>query len=188
MLFLVVLAVGLLTVRPAGGRFQVLSEVPLRAPWLVALALALQVVTISVLTNPPHLLAAGLHVLSYAVAALFLWCNRRLAGLPVLTAGAALNLTAIVANAGVMPAREAALSSAGIVADPSHFANSATLDDARLAFLGDVFAVPEAAGLLANVFSVGDVLLAVGAVWLLHGAAGCRWTHLLPARAALAVD
>lgn len=180
MLFLVVLAVGLLTVRPAGGRFSVLAEVPLRAPWLVALALALQVLTISVLVDPPHLLAAGLHVLSYAVAGLFLWCNRSLPGLGVLTLGAAVNLLAILANAGVMPARPAALRSAGIVPDPAHFANSTTVADPRLGFLGDVFAIPDGAGLLANVFSVGDLLLAAGAVWLLHGASGCRWTRARP--------
>ena len=51
------------------------------------------------------------------------------------------------------------------------FENSAPVDDAHLAFLGDVFAVP-AGWPLANVFSIGDVLIVIGAVALVHGA--CR--------------
>lgn len=177
MLFLVVLAVGMATVRLAGGRYTTLSEISPRAWWLVVVALLLQILTISVLVDPPHLLAGGLHVLSYAVAGLFLWLNRRIAGLPLVALGAGLNLLAILANDGTMPARAAALRSAGIVVDDTHFANSATVAHPHLALLGDVFAVPQAVGVLANVFSVGDVLLAIGAVWLLHEAAGCGWTH-----------
>lgn len=177
MLFLVVLAVALLTVRPAGGRFSELAGLTVRWAWLVGAALVLQVVVISVLRTPPHLLAAGLHLGSYGLAALFLWHNRRLAGLPLLAAGGAANLTAIAVNGGTMPARPAALRLAGIEPDPAHFANSMALVHPHLAWLGDVFAVPQWAGLLANVFSLGDLALASGALWLLHAAAGCTWTR-----------
>ena len=44
------------------------------------------------------------------------------------------------------------------------FANAAYVEHARLWFLGDVFAIP-ASWPLANVFSVGDVLIALGAAW-----------------------
>jgi hypothetical protein len=47
------------------------------------------------------------------------------------------------------------------------------LPDPRLAFLGDVFAIPRGWP-LANVFSVGDVLIAVGAVVAVHGICGSR--------------
>jgi hypothetical protein len=92
--------------------------------------------------------------------------------------GAALNLLAITANGGVMPASPAALARAGLADDPG-FQNSTVLADPRLAFLGDVFAVP-ASWPLSNVFSIGDVLIAAGLAWGLHRVCGSRlvprWT------------
>lgn len=175
MLFLAVLAAGLLTVRPCGGRFAVLADLHLRAPWLLVAALVVQIVTISVLIEPPHVVAAALHLFSYGLAAAFLWVNRHLRGLPVTALGGALNLLVIAANGGIMPASAAALRTAGISPETEHFANSAVVGHPRLALLGDVLAVPESVGLIANVFSVGDVVLAAGAIWLLHSAAGCPW-------------
>ena len=187
MLFLIVLAFALLGVRAAGGRYGRLAELPVRRPSLVVVALALQIVTISVLTRLPHPLAAALHLLSYGLAALFLWVNRRLRGLPLIVLGGGLNLAAIVANGGTMPARPGALRTAGIVQDGAHFANSTMVARPHLALLGDVVAVPHSAGpLLANVFSVGDCVLAAGMVWLLHAAAGCPWAQPRPPRSARA--
>lgn len=176
MLFLAVLAVGLITLPLAGGRFSALAELSLRRGWLLLAALLVQILTISVLTNPHPRLAGGLHLLSYALAGAFLWSNRHLTGLPLAAAGGALNALAIAANEGVMPATATALRTAGISQDGDHFANSTVLAHPDLALLGDVFAVPAAAGPLANVFSVGDLVLALGTVWLMHAAADCRWT------------
>jgi hypothetical protein len=53
------------------------------------------------------------------------------------------------------------------------YRNSTAVADPRLGFLGDVFAIP-ASWPLSNVFSVGDVLIAVGAVWGLHRVCGSR--------------
>jgi len=103
----------------------------------------------------------------------FLVANRRLPGMALVGLGAAGNLLAIGANGGVMPASPTALAAAGMPADPPGFANSAALADPRLAFLGDVFAIP-AGWPLANVFSAGDVLIAVGAVVAVHGICGSR--------------
>ena len=175
MLFLAIVALSLLTVRLAGGTFTALSQLPLRGTWLVVAALLTQILTISVLVHPPHWLAACLHVVSYLLAAAFLWQNRHLRGLPVAALGGGLNLLAILANAGRMPASPDALRSAGIVASEDHFANSTAVPDPELPWLGDVFAVPEVVGPLANVFSIGDVILVLGAVWLVHAGAGCGW-------------
>jgi hypothetical protein len=49
----------------------------------------------------------------------------------------------------------------------TEFANSQVLDNPRLLPLGDVFAVPTGWP-LANVFSIGDVLLVAGAALVLH--------------------
>lgn len=179
MLFLVVVAVGLLTVGVAGGRFSVLAELTIRGQWLLAGALLVQVVVITVLRRPPHAIAAGLHLLSYALAAAFLLANRRLRGLSIVAAGGLLNVVAIAANGGTMPATRGALRVAGIAADADHFANSGQVVGARLGLLGDVFAVPHQLG-IANVFSAGDVIICVGVIGLVHAAAGCPWA--MPAR------
>ena len=176
MLFLAVLVAALLAVRLAGGRFEQLATLSLRGWELVVAALLVQILTISVLVDPPHLLATSLHLLSYVLAGAFLWRNRAVPGLLVAAGGGALNLLAIAANGGVMPASAQALRSAGLATDGPHFVNSTVVADPQLAFLGDVFAVPAAAGQLANVFSVGDLVLAFGAVYVVHAAAGCRWT------------
>jgi uncharacterized protein DUF5317 len=155
-----------------GGSLGALATVRLRLPWLLPAALALQVVAIS-LPGVPGRLRPPLHVASYLLAGAFLVANRRLPGMPLLGLGAAANLLAIVANGGVMPASPDALAAAGLPPDRPGFANSAALDDPRLAFLGDVFAIPSGWP-LANVFSVGDVLIALGAVVAVHGICGSR--------------
>jgi hypothetical protein len=151
-----------------GGRLGALAEVRLRLPWALPAALALQVVALD-LPGVPGWLRPPLHVGSYLVAGAFLVANRRLPGMPLVGIGAAANLLAIAANGGVMPASPSALAAAGLPPDPPGFANSAALADPRLAFLGDVLAIP-AGWPLANVFSVGDVLIAAGAAVALHSA------------------
>jgi hypothetical protein len=73
----------------------------------------------------------------------------------------------------------AALQRAGLPADAPGFQSSAAVADPRLAFLGDVFALP-ASWPLSNVFSVGDMLIAVGLAWGVHRICGSRlvprWT------------
>ena len=67
-----------------------------------------------------------------------------------------------VANDGVMPTTPGALAAAGL--DPlDGFSNSAVLEDPALAPLTDIFALPHWLP-FANVFSIGDVLIALGIV------------------------
>jgi len=178
MLMVACFLLGVATVPLAGGRLTRLAERGLVRPGLLFVALGLQVVVVTIVPWMPDTLAAALHVVSYALAAAFLWSNRTVAGLWVVAAGATANVVAILANGGVMPASPSALDRAGLAVTSGEFENSAVVDDARLAFLGDVFAVP-ASWPLANVFSVGDVLIVVGTVVLLHARCDSR-----PARAA----
>src|ERR671910_890224 len=87
--------------------------------------------------------------------------------------GGALNLIAIVANGGVMPASRGALEDAGLDARSGEFANSDLVEGANVAFLGDVFAIP-AGWPGANVFSLGDAVMIAGAFLALHAATGSR--------------
>jgi hypothetical protein len=88
--------------------------------------------------------------------------------------GAAANAVAIFANAGVMPASPHALAIAGLPPEkPGEFANSAVVDGPALGWLGDIFAVP-ASWPASNVFSIGDVLIAIGLTVGLHCLAASR--------------
>jgi hypothetical protein len=157
----------------AGGRLSRLVEVPVRAVWLMPLALGAQVLIFAVVPHwPEPVLVAG-HLLTYGVAGGFVWLNRGVPGVPLAAVGGGANLAAIAANGGVMPARPEALARAGLTDVAGRFENSAAAADAPLWFLGDVFAIP-AGWPGANVFSVGDVALLLAVVWFAHRASGSR--------------
>jgi hypothetical protein len=146
---------------------------PIRHAWAIWATLVGQVALAWV---PAGGVAEWLHLATYGAAGWFAWANRRLPGVPLMALGGALNLAAIVANGGVMPASPSAWERAGFeVPEPGdeQFTNSAPVEDATLGFLGDVFAIPEGWP-FANVFSVGDVVIVVGLGWLAH--AWCRRT------------
>ena len=172
----IVVAVALLAVLLVpllGGRLSRLGALGLRRAWLVPAALGLQVLVISVVPQADPRLLAGVHVGTYVLAGAFVWLNRAVPGLVLLGAGAACNGVTIALNGGVLPASARALERSGFRLDAGEFTNSGVLEDPVLPWLGDVFWVP--AGLpLANVFSVGDVLIVAGLVWLVHGVCGTR--------------
>ena len=164
----------LLTVVVTGGRLGALADLRLRRAYLVGIALAAQVVVISIVPGSFDGLHKPVHIGTYVLLAAFLWSNRHVVGLPLIAAGAATNAAAIFANHGVMPASASALATAGMPADKAaEFANSAVVHHPHLAWLGDVFAVP-ASWPLSNVFSIGDVLIAVGVAVALHALTGSR--------------
>ncbi len=158
-----------------GGRPSRLAALPLRhIGWIVG-ALAIQIVIIELLTGPAALLETA-HIATYVIAGWFILANSRIPGLWLVGAGAALNGVVIALNGGTLPAREGALRAAGIHDSPGQFVNSGLLSHPRLAFLGDVFAVPAPLP-LANVFSVGDVLIVLGTAWTAWAVLGTRWSR-----------
>ena len=180
MFLVAVVVLAAVTVPLFGGRLGALVEVRLRHGWAIFAALGLEIAALE-LPGLPDRLRGALLVLAYPVGAVFLaanWSYDRIwvAASVLIALGAACNLVAMAANGGVMPASPSALAGAGLPVDASGFQNSAALADPRLAFLGDVFHIP-AAWPLGNVFSVGDVLIALGIVWAVHGI--CR-SRLVP--------
>jgi hypothetical protein len=172
-LFLVaVVVLAAVAVPLVGGRLSALVEVRLRHVWVIFVALGLGIAATE-LPGLPDGVRAGLLVAAYPAAAVFLAANWRIPGMPLVALGAAMNLVAITVNGGVMPASPSALAGAGLRVDEPGFQNTAVLPDPQLAFLGDVFFIP-ASWPLSNVFSVGDVLLALGVVWALHRVCGSR--------------
>ena len=184
MLMLAVVIVGIITVRPAGGSLSALGRVRLRYAPAIFGALALQIAIVSVVPGGSPWLHRVLHIGSYALAGVFVVANRRVAGMRILALGATLNLIAILANNGVMPASRSALRTAGKLASSTNFLNSAAVPHPHLLFLGDVLAVPHAVP-LANVYSIGDVCIAIGVAIAIHGLAGSR---LVPRRSRVAAD
>ena len=173
MILLVAFLVAVATVPLLGGRLTRLASVELHRPGLLLGATVVQAVITQLHLDVSTGVTEAAHVASYLLAGGFLWANRRLPWLWLATLGGALNFVVIVANGGVMPASSGALALAGRAGTGSGFANSALVEEPRLWFLGDVFAIP-ASWPLANVFSVGDVILLIGGTLLLHGLAGSR--------------
>jgi hypothetical protein len=161
-------AIVLLSAPLAGRNLGALSQLQLRWMPMVAAALALQTVVISVIPDwLPSPIASGLHLASYGMAGAFLFVNRRVPWLWLIGLGGMANMTAISVNGGVMPASSKALVAAGRATHVSHFSNSTAMAHPHLAFLGDIFAWPKPLP-LANVYSIGDVLLLVGVAMLVH--------------------
>jgi hypothetical protein len=156
-----------------GGRLSRLATHRFARPYLLFGALGVQVLIISIVPASGGW-QAGAHVFSYALAIGFLLSNREIPGLWLICLGTAMNVAAIAANGGVMPATRSALEAAGQWAGTGHFVNSAAIADAKLVFLGDVFAIPEPLP-LANVFSAGDVCIVVGAALTVFQVCGSRF-------------
>jgi hypothetical protein len=173
MLIPVAVLVAILSVVLTGGRLSAVIGVRLRWSALILLALALQVLIISAIPGAPITILAAVHVLTYILAGAFLIVNRTVPGLWLVAMGGLANMLAISANGGFMPASPAALETAGMAVDVEGFANSTAIDGARLWVLGDIFAIP-AGWPLANVFSIGDVLIVLGVAVGLHRICGSR--------------
>jgi hypothetical protein len=168
----------------AGGDLRRLGDLRFRGSWVVLLALVAQVVVISVIPGENHTVLASVHLATYAAAGWFVVMNRRIPGILVIAVGAASNALAIAVNRGTLPASRSALERAGLHLNPHEFLNSGVLAHPHLAFLGDVLATPSWVP-LANVFSIGDVLILCGVTWGAHRACGSR---LVPAWAGLPAD
>jgi hypothetical protein len=146
----------------AGGRLDGLANMRFRWAPIAVAGLVVQLLVFGPLENvigeagPPLYLASTVAVLA-AVAR-----NIRIPGLAAVVVGATSNLAAILANGGVMPTDSGAAALAGLETGAG-FSNSAVVADPALRPLTDIFAIP--AGFpLANVFSIGDVLIAIGIV------------------------
>jgi predicted MFS family arabinose efflux permease len=153
------LGFGFLLALVIGGRPTRVLETRFRAGWLVLIALAVQ---LAIFTSLGHdfdtTLRGRLHLASYALLLLFAVLNLRTPMLIPVLAGLGLNAAAIASNGGKMPLSHTAAAAAGL--KPESTSNIGS-DVKHLHFLGDVFALPSQLP-LANVFSVGDLLIGFG--------------------------
>ena len=147
----------------ARGRLEGLAALRLRWAWLAVAGLLVQVVLFSETGNA---LAGNAGPAIYVASTLAVFVavvlNLRITGMSLVALGSLSNLLAISANGGFMPADPAALHAAGLDGPGSH-TNSIVLENPAFEPLTDIFAIPASLP-LANVFSVGDVLLGIGIV------------------------
>jgi hypothetical protein len=159
-------AICLVSVPLAGGRLSKLADLPLRYTWAPPLAVAIQVLIITVAPSGDRTLHALLHLGTYGLGGAFLWANRRLPGATLIATGIAANAAALLANGGIMPASTSAQRLAGLTVG-NGFQNSAHLAHPHLLWLGDIIPVP-GPWPLGNVVSIGDCIIFAGALVLLH--------------------
>ena len=164
MFVLLAVPIGVIVGYLIGGRLDRLQQIRFEWGWLAVAGLGVQILLFS--TSLADGLSPGvgeaIYVASTGAVLVAVWRNLAVPGLALVAVGAISNLAAIVANVGVMPTTREALATAGLETDDA-FSNSAVLADPALAPLTDIFAIP--AGLpFANVFSIGDVLIALGIV------------------------
>jgi hypothetical protein len=188
MLLLYAVALGLLVGVLTRGRIGNLSTVKVKL-WPIALVgLAFQLL----LFSPPLAAVVGkwgpsLYVVSTTLVLMALVVNIRQPGFALITLGALANFVVIVANGGQMPASPdafAALNGLPVV-PTTDFSNSVIAGpDTTFFFLGDIFVLPRPLP-LANVFSIGDVLIGVGGAWFIVAAMHGRGLRSQPA---VAVD
>ncbi len=167
MLLIYAVIIGVVAGLATGGKLQGLGQVRFRL-WPVALAgLAFQVLLFSTpLADSVGRLGPSLYVLSTTLVLMALVVNVRQPGIPLVIVGALLNFVVIIANGGQMPASPEAMAAlmGSTAADAERFANSVPMSGAVLGFLGDIFVLPRPFP-LANVFSIGDVLIGIGGAW-----------------------
>jgi hypothetical protein len=145
----------------SGGRIDRLGRLSIRWPWLIAAGMLIQLALFSSPVGaavgdagPAVYLATHVAVLAAVVA------NVAIPGLRLVALGALSNLAAIAANGGYMPVSGDALAAMGRGAEVG-YSNSRLVDAPVLVPLTDVFSMPTWIP-MANVFSIGDVLISAG--------------------------
>ena len=160
MFILYAIPIGIVVGYLIGGRLDRLGDLRLRWAPLILLGLTVQVAIFSeAVGRAVGDAGPAIYVGSTAVVFTAVLRNVSIPGVALIALGAGCNLAAIVANGGWMPTDPAALAAIG--GQEAGYTNSIVLADPALQPLTDVFALPAWLP-FANVFSVGDVLIAVG--------------------------
>jgi hypothetical protein len=152
-----------------GGSLQHFAALRVRWVPLVVAGFALQLLIFTPLRHVPLVSVATpeLYVVSMLLLVVWVARNWRIPGMALMAAGLLLNTIAIIANGGYMPVSPESAAYAGKIANyatsglPVANNSIATGANVRLWLLTDIIAVPKAVP-LANVFSIGDVLLLTG--------------------------
>ncbi len=161
MFILYAIVIGLVLGLLIGGRPAGLAAIRFRWGWLAVLGFAIQVVLFSgPVSAQVGALGVPIYVGSTGLVLAALLRNIAVPGLWIVALGAGANMAAIASNGGYMPADPGALAALGRVPE-TVYSNSSVVAHPALQPLTDIFAIPPGIP-LANVFSVGDVLIGLG--------------------------
>lgn len=177
MVLLWALLLGLLIGFLRRGSLANLAKLDLRAGGLVLLAMLTQILIFPLGQGAQPIVQWGteyLHLVSYLLLLLFVMLNYREWALWLLALGMVSNFIVIATNGGYMPASVDALRAAGktavterlLTGQPSGNVIQMTAET-QLNFFGDIFWLPAWVP-WATAFSIGDLLLAIGIIWLLQ--------------------
>ena len=158
-----------------GGSLDRLADVSIHWKLLAIVGLLIQLFIFTPFRNEPLITSAvpQLYLLSMIILAVWVFANRHVPGILLMAAGLLMNMAAIVANGGYMPidpevARIAGQSRAATVDGTTIINNSMAIQSGvRLWILTDILPVPAIIP-FANVFSIGDLLLTLGAGLFLY--------------------
>jgi len=157
-----------------------IASISLRAPWLVLVALALQVPLLRAPLVPTQQVLAvqALFLLSHLLLLSFVWLNRQLVGIQIVGLGVLCNLAVILTNGGFMPITPETLVriNPGSTLDQwtvgFHYGYSKDVillgHDTILWVLSDTLVLPPPFP-WPTAFSAGDLLIAAGIIVLLQG-------------------
>ena len=169
MFILYAVPLGLIVGAMLGGRLAGLAAIHFRWAGLALFGFGAQVVLFSdPVTARVGDLGPLLYVASTALVFVAVLRNLAIRGMPLVAAGAASNLAAIVANGGYMPTSASAAAEFGRSA-PEAYSNSSIVESPLLAPLTDTIPLPQWLP-FANIVSVGDLLIAAGIVVVIAAA------------------
>ncbi len=175
MIILVVLIAALALAFLRGGKIEYLADLPLKWRGIIIAGFLIQIIVFNDFwQNNSDLkkLTALSYLVSLTLLLLAVVKNHALPGMIIIAAGFFSNSLTILMNGGYMPASIDAWQIAGFshLAPGQTYNNSIGMDSGTLLpFLGDIFAIPKGF-IFPNVFSIGDVLIAIGAVYLIQKA------------------
>ena len=174
MVLLLVVAISLVIGFLSGGSLKPVSGLRIRYLALLVAAVVVQMAIFTPILGTRqfiHETGPYIYIATLLVTLFVMFNNRQIPGMTVIMLGAFLNALVIIANGGYMPSPASALREAGRLdyvqcnnPDKDCILSNSTVadDDTRLRFLGDVIAMPDSFP-LANVISLGDIVIAIGA-------------------------
>lgn len=144
-----------------GGRLRDVVSLDFSRGWIVLVALAVQVVALSVLGSESPYFSA-LYILSFLGLFVFFAFNLKLPWIWLISIGVALNFLVITVNGGFMPVDISLMVQAPMTPEALGHARPIT-DATLLTFLGDVIPVRIGIPGFNGLISAGDIVLAFGA-------------------------
>jgi hypothetical protein len=107
-----------------------------------------------------HALLIPIEIILLVISLIFIDYNKKIISLSIIEIGFVLNSTVMLFNSGKMPC----ISNLGIQLDIRH---SLMVNTTHLRVLGDIIYLPYPLDILAGLYSIGDIIIAIGLMLLI---------------------